>query len=132
MNYIGYKIKKIRELKGLSQGYMAKQMNIEQPQYSRIEQSDDKISAKYLEAIAAIFEMKMDDIIHFDEKVIFNISNHNNHLEKGVVYQNGMEHEILLKQIQDKDKKNQDLMLENYKLKAKLKKKSALPLRNSK
>jgi transcriptional regulator with XRE-family HTH domain len=85
---------------------MAKQMNIEQPQYSRIEQSDDKISAKYLEAMEAIFEMKMDNIIHFDEKAIFNISNHNNHLEKGVVYQNGLEHDILLKQIQDKDKKN--------------------------
>ena len=68
---IGENIRKIREVKGYSQEYMAGKLNISQRAYSSIESQNDKIDAVRLNAIAEILEVNALDILTFDDKAIF-------------------------------------------------------------
>lgn len=68
---IGENIRKIRELKGFSQEYMAGKLNISQRAYSSIESENDKIDTKRLKAIAEILEVNVLDILAFNDKVLF-------------------------------------------------------------
>jgi len=69
---IGQKIRKIRELKGIKQEVMAEQLDISQQSYSNIESDKTDIAFSKIEKIAEIFQMRAEDIVCFDEKVIFN------------------------------------------------------------
>jgi len=69
---IGQKIRKIRELKGIKQEVMAEQLDISQQSYSNIESDKTDIAFSKIEKIAEIFQMRPEDIVCFDEKVIFN------------------------------------------------------------
>lgn len=69
---IGNKIKKVRELRNYTQEYMAQKMNISQASYSRFEASNSGITFSQLTSIATVLEMKVEDLIAFDEKMIFN------------------------------------------------------------
>jgi transcriptional regulator with XRE-family HTH domain len=69
---IGTKIKKVRELKNYTQEYMAQKLNVSQSTYSRYEKEDGDITISLLREISEIFGMKVDDLINFDEKFIFN------------------------------------------------------------
>jgi transcriptional regulator with XRE-family HTH domain len=69
---IGTKIKKIRELKNLTQDYMAQQLNVSQSTYSRIEKDDGDLTITQLEQISRILEVKVEDLINFNEKFVFN------------------------------------------------------------
>jgi transcriptional regulator with XRE-family HTH domain len=69
---IGEKIRKIRTIKGLSQDYIAEKLKISQVAYSDIENNKTKLSINRLESIGTIFEMKITDILTFDEKQVFN------------------------------------------------------------
>jgi len=70
---IGTKIKKIRELKNLTQDYMAQQLNVSQSTYSRIEKDDDgDLTLAQLKQISEILEVKVEDLINFNDKFIFN------------------------------------------------------------
>ena len=86
MNKVGFKIKKLRELKDLSQEYMAKELNLSQQSYSRLERGDTQISYERLEKIAAILKIKTEDIISFDENMVFNNIN-SQHINNGYIYQ---------------------------------------------
>lgn len=69
---IGSKIKRIREIKGLSQSEIAEKLYISQRAYSDLENDKTKLDIERLEAIAKIFEMEPVELLTFDEKKIFN------------------------------------------------------------
>ena len=72
---IGNKIKKIRELRNFTQKYMADELSLSQSAYSKIEMGETEITYTRLEKIAAVFDMKPEDIITFSDNALFNISN---------------------------------------------------------
>ena len=72
---IGYKIKNIRELKNLTQEYMAERLDISQSAYSKLEKGDIKVSQEKLSQIADILEVKPEDISSFDSQKYFNSFN---------------------------------------------------------
>jgi transcriptional regulator with XRE-family HTH domain len=72
---IGNKIKKIRELKNYTQEYMAERLEMTQAGYSKIERDESDISFTKLNTISDILEVKLEDLISFDEKYVFNIMN---------------------------------------------------------
>ncbi len=69
---IGHKIRQIRELKGLSQEYMASQLNISQRAYSKMERDEIKLNWDKITDISQIFEMEPSDLVSFDDNLIFN------------------------------------------------------------
>jgi len=69
---IGSNIRKIRELKGFSQDFMANQLKISQRQYSRIEKEETKLDLDKLNAISEILEVTLEQLLGFNEKFIFN------------------------------------------------------------
>lgn len=77
MKAIGEKIRKIREMKGYSQEYMATCLNMSQNNYSRIELDQNKLNLDRLEEIAKILEVETSDILNFDEKYFFSSVSHN-------------------------------------------------------
>ncbi len=78
----GYKIKKIREFKNLTQEHLAKKLGISQSNYARIENEEIKVSDERLTQIAEILEVSKETITNLDENVFFYISN-NEHFTAG-------------------------------------------------
>ncbi|MCR6641679.1 MAG: helix-turn-helix domain-containing protein [Sporocytophaga sp.] len=72
---LGNKIKKVREIKGFKQEYMAEILGISQPSYSKIETDEAGVSQERLEQIAKALEVSVADILAFDEKLFFNQTN---------------------------------------------------------
>ena len=72
---IGHKIKKLRELKNLTQEHVATGIGISQGAYSRLELGDSQITYSKIEKIAAILGITPEEIISFNEKNVFNIEN---------------------------------------------------------
>ena|ERR1700744_3515266 len=70
---IGQKIKKLRELKNLTQEYVAEQLHLTQSGYSKIETGEVDVPYTRLEEIAKILTIKVEDIINFNENMVFNI-----------------------------------------------------------
>lgn len=68
---LGYKIRRIREIKNFSQEYVAQTLGISSKAYSKIENDETKLSVDRLYKLASIFEVKPEDLLHFDEKLIF-------------------------------------------------------------
>lgn len=75
---IGEKLRKIREMKGFSQEFMASQLNISPQAFGKIEREETKLDFVRLETIARIMEVDPLDIINFDESQIYN-NTFNNH-----------------------------------------------------
>jgi transcriptional regulator with XRE-family HTH domain len=72
---IGHKIKKLRELKNLTQEHMAKSIGISQGAYSRMELGETEITYTKLEKISEELGMKPEEIIAFNESLVFNVMN---------------------------------------------------------
>ena len=70
---VGQKIKKLRELKNLTQDYMAAELEMTQSAYSKIESGESDVSYKKLEKIASIFGIHPEDILMFNEHMVFNV-----------------------------------------------------------
>lgn len=70
---IGQKIKKLRELINLTQEYMADELGITQSAYSKIETGESDVSYGKLERIAQVLEIRPEDIVTFNEHMVFNI-----------------------------------------------------------
>lgn len=70
---IGQKIKKLRELKNFTQSYVARELGITQSAYSKIEIGESELSYNKLGKIAEIFGMSPEEIVSFNEQMIFNI-----------------------------------------------------------
>jgi transcriptional regulator with XRE-family HTH domain len=69
---IGDKIRKVRELKGFTQDFMALKLEMSQRAYSKIENNDIKLDWDRIEAISRIFEIEPFDLISFDDNLVFN------------------------------------------------------------
>ena len=69
---IGFKIKKLRELKNLTQEHMAEKLQMSQSNYSRIENNELDVPFSKLQQIADILEISITDLIEFDAKYFFN------------------------------------------------------------
>ncbi len=76
--FIGQKIKKIRELKNLTQDYMASQLGLTQSAYSKMESGEMDIPYTRVEDIARIFTIKPEEIITFNENMVFNLMHNQN------------------------------------------------------
>ena len=83
---IGHKIKKVRELKNLTQQHMANSIGISQGAYSRMELGETEITYSKLEKISEELDLKPEDIIAFNESVVFNVMN--NQTGNGLVINN--------------------------------------------
>jgi transcriptional regulator with XRE-family HTH domain len=75
---IGEKIRKIREMKGISQDYIAKKLRISPQAYGKIEREETRLDVQRLNAIAQCMDVDPIDIINFDETQVFN-NTFNNH-----------------------------------------------------
>ena len=69
---IGTKIKNIRELKNLTQEYMAERLDISQTAYSKLERGETKLSDEKLSQIASVLEVRPEEIKAFDSQKYFN------------------------------------------------------------
>lgn len=109
---IGDKIRKVRELKGFTQDFMAGKLEMSQRAYSKIENNDIKLDWGRIEDISKIFEIEPFDLVSFDDSLVFNncvqsgkfqVFNNNfpdelkksyedriNHLEKEVLFLRGL------------------------------------------
>ena len=63
---LGQKIRKIREIKGFSQQYVARKLRISQEYYSYLENKKKEIPEEYLRKLASLFDVSVDFIQSFD------------------------------------------------------------------
>ena len=75
-NSVGFNIRKVRELKGFSQDYMAEKLKISQASYARIENEHTQITVNRLFELAEILNT---DILDFFDVNRFCIQTQNNH-----------------------------------------------------
>lgn len=71
-NELGCKVKKMRELMGLKQEYMAASIGISQSRYSEIESGIANITLERLEKISEVLNTTPEAIQAYDEKAIVN------------------------------------------------------------
>ncbi len=74
MKAVGNKIRKIRELKGFTQDYMASQLEISQRAYSKLEKEEIKLDWQRIERISHILEIDPIDLVSFDDNLVFHNS----------------------------------------------------------
>ena len=99
---IGDNLRKIREIKGIKQEAVAKQLGITTNGYGKIERGESAINIDRLEQIATILGITAMDIMQFDESVIFNINTMSNSAPNGIVNNYSLsaeERELLMAQI---------------------------------
>jgi transcriptional regulator with XRE-family HTH domain len=75
---IGEKIRKIREMKGISQEAIATHLDITPQAFGKIEREETKLNFDRIQKIANYLHVKVEDIVNFDENNIFN-NTFNNH-----------------------------------------------------
>jgi transcriptional regulator with XRE-family HTH domain len=76
--HIGHKIKKLRELKNLTQTHLAQELGVTQSAYSKIEIGESEVTYSKLEKISSVLGMKPEDVITFNESMVFNVMNNQN------------------------------------------------------
>ncbi|MCX6292938.1 MAG: helix-turn-helix transcriptional regulator [Sphingobacteriales bacterium] len=70
---LGQKIKKLRELKNFTQSHVASELGITQSAYSKMELGETELSYSKLTKIAEVFGMAPEEIMTFNEQMIFNV-----------------------------------------------------------
>lgn len=76
--HIGQKIRKLRELKNLTQTHVAEKLGVSQSAYSKMELGESEVTYNRLEKISEILEMKPEEVISFNESMVFNVMNNQN------------------------------------------------------
>ncbi len=79
---LGTKIRKLRELKGLSQENIATELGMSITGYGKIERNEVNVNVDRLEQISRILGVQVENIIGFDDKVAFN--NYNNKIHQQI------------------------------------------------
>ncbi len=82
---IGDNLRKIREIKGIKQESVAKQLGLTTNGYGKIERGETSLNIKRLEEIAEILGVNALDIMQFDENIVFNINTMSNSAPNGNV-----------------------------------------------
>ncbi|MCO5249421.1 MAG: helix-turn-helix transcriptional regulator [Chitinophagales bacterium] len=119
MEVSGYKIKKMRELRNFTQSYVAERLCLSQSNYARIESNSISIGKERLKKLAEILDTAIENIIGFDEQVIFNINTNVNAIHNLSTQQNYLINEELKKMYEEKLQLLQDkinLLEENIRL----------------
>ena len=70
---LGQKIKKLRELKNFTQSHIASELGITQSAYSKMELGETEVSYSKLEKIAEVLGIAPEEIMTFNEQMIFNV-----------------------------------------------------------
>lgn len=83
---IGTKIRKIREIKGLSQENIAKELSMSITGYGKIERNEVSINFDKLQKVSSAVGVDIETIIGYDDKVAFN--NFNSKIEQQIGYYN--------------------------------------------
>ncbi len=68
---LGHKIRKVRELKNMTQDHVAEEIGMTSSGYSRIERGEVRVSIERLEQIARALEVSPTELTNFDENVFF-------------------------------------------------------------
>lgn len=68
---IGHNIKKIRELKSLTQEEMANRLSMSQSNYSKLERDEMEFNMSRLLDISRILQVDLNELINFDEQNLF-------------------------------------------------------------
>lgn len=71
MMLVGFKIKKLRELRNYTQSYMAAALSVTQSTYSRYECDEVECPDEIFTRIATILGLSPAAIVHFDEQKLF-------------------------------------------------------------
>ncbi len=87
---IGTKVKKLRELRNFTQEFMAASLEMTPSGYGKIERNESEVTYQKLEKIAEVLGIKIEDIVNFNEKMVFNIMNNNNSNNGYVVNNNSI------------------------------------------
>lgn len=72
----GQKIRKIREMRGYTQEYVASQLEICTKWYGKIENGRAPLSYSRLQQVAEILEVDVVEILNFSEKNLLGVSKH--------------------------------------------------------
>jgi transcriptional regulator with XRE-family HTH domain len=72
---LGYKIRKMRELKGYKQAHMAEGLGIDKTSYGDIEAGKTKVTVERLKKIAELLDSTPQAIENFDDQAILSIHN---------------------------------------------------------
>jgi transcriptional regulator with XRE-family HTH domain len=75
---LGYKVKRMRELRGVRQDFVAKALGIKQGYYSEMEAGKHEISEERLDKIAEAIGTSAEAFEAYDERYVNNIINNNN------------------------------------------------------
>jgi transcriptional regulator with XRE-family HTH domain len=105
MKTIGERIRSIRLLRNLSQENIAEDLKNQkikmgQQGFSKIERGDRDVKFSQLQAIAKTLGMNVEDIVAFDDKVVFNI-HHNKDSNNGLVINNHTEPKVNKQEIEN-------------------------------
>ena len=84
---IGTKIRKMRELRNFTQEHMADLLKVSQSTYSRFEKDDSDLTISQIEKISEILEVKVEDLINFNDKLVFNNYSSNNANQAHIINQ---------------------------------------------
>ena len=95
---IGQKIKKLRELKNLTQEHMAEVIGLSQSAYSRIELGDTEVTYSKLERISQELGMRPEEVIAFNESMVFNVM-HNQTGNSLIIQNSDIERQLFEQQI---------------------------------
>ena len=113
MNNIASNIRRIRDQKGISQEYMATQLAMTQPNYSRIESEESKLTIDRLQEIAQILETDIDTLLDSSKITIQNQTNNKGAYGNGYVENLHIENkETTKKLIQTLENENKHLKKE--------------------
>ena len=93
---IGRKIKTLREIRNLTQSHLAQELGLTQSAYSKIELGEVELSYSKLETVAKVLGMKPEEIISFNESMVFNVMHNQTGITNGYVYNAHSENEIAL------------------------------------
>lgn len=69
---IGHNIKKLREIRGYSQEYVANKVDLSQKGLSRIENGEVSPTYDMMLAICSTLEITIQELLNFNEAIIFN------------------------------------------------------------
>lgn len=96
MNNVGSRIKKIREEKGITQEFMAYELDISQSNYGRLEKDDRRLNIPKIQKIAEVLDISIASLI--EEKSGVKDENNEILIQKDIIIQRDKEHIASLKE----------------------------------
>ncbi len=93
MHNIGHNIRKVRELKNLTQEYVAKKLGVSRSFYIKVENNETQIKFEQLQSLSKVMDVALNDIIDFNDKQIFNTTHHNHNVKNVGNVVNDYQHE---------------------------------------